>query len=41
VNSREVNGEIRQTAQQRYWMELVNGTHGRSGSRQQDIWQAT
>ena len=41
VNSREVNGEIRQTAQQRYWMELVNGTHGRSGTGQQDIWQAT
>jgi len=40
VNSREVNGEIRQTAQQRYWMELVNGTHGRSGTGQQDIWQA-
>ncbi len=41
VNSREVNGEIRQTAQQRYWMELVNGTHGRSGTGQQDIWQAS
>ena len=41
VNSREVNGEIRQTAQQRYWMELVNGTHGRSGTGQEDIWQAT
>jgi len=40
VNSREVNGEIRQTAQQRYWMELVNGTHGRSGTGQQDIWEA-
>lgn len=40
VNSREVNGAIRQTAQQRYWMELVNGTHGRSGTGQQDIWQA-
>ena len=40
VNSREVNGEVRQTAQQRYWMELVNGTHGRSGTGQQDIWQA-
>ena len=40
VNSREVNGEIRQTAQQRYWMELVNGTRGRSGTGQQDIWQA-
>ena len=41
VNSREVNGEIRQTAQQRYWMELVNGTRGRSGTGQQDIWEAT
>ncbi len=41
VNSREVNGEIRQTAQQRYWLELANGTHGRSGTGQQDIWQAT
>jgi hypothetical protein len=41
VNSREVNGEIRQTAQQRYWMEFVNGTHGRSGTGQQDVWQAT
>ena len=40
VNSREVNGEIRQTAQQRYWMELTNGTRGRSGTGQQDIWQA-
>ncbi|HLA89973.1 MAG TPA: hypothetical protein VJL28_06055 [Gemmatimonadaceae bacterium] len=40
VNSREVNGEIRQTAQQRYWMELVHGTRGRSGTGQQDIWQA-
>ena len=41
VNSREVNGEIRQTAQQRYWMELANGTHGRSGTGQQDVWQTT
>jgi hypothetical protein len=41
INSREVHGEVRQTAQQRYWMELVNGTHGRSGTGQQDIWQAT
>ena len=41
VNSREVNGAIRQTAQQRYWMELVNGTHGRSGTGQQDVWQST
>ena len=41
VNSREVNGAIRQTAQQRYWMELVNGTHGRSGTGQEDVWQST
>jgi hypothetical protein len=41
VNSREVNGAIRQTAQQRYWMELVNGTHGRSGTGQQDVWQSS
>jgi len=41
VNSREVNGAIRQTAQQRYWMELANGTHGRSGTGQQDVWQST
>ncbi|MEO7041780.1 MAG: alpha/beta hydrolase-fold protein [Gemmatimonadaceae bacterium] len=41
VNSREVNGAIRQTAQQRYWMEFVNGTHGRSGTGQQDVWQST
>jgi hypothetical protein len=41
VNSREVNGEVRQTAQQRYWMQLVNGTKGRSGTGQQDVWDAT
>ncbi len=40
VNSREVNGEIRQTSQQRNWMELVNGTKGRSGTGQLDIWSA-
>jgi len=40
INSREVNGEVRQTAQQRAWMELVNGTKGRSGG-QLDIWSAT
>jgi hypothetical protein len=39
VNSREINGEIRQTSQQRNWMELVNGTKGRSG-QQIDIWSA-
>ena len=39
VNSREVNGEIRQTSQQRNYMELVNGTKGRSG-HQLDIWSA-
>ena len=40
VNSREINGEIRQTSQQRNWMELVNGTKGRSGTGQLDIWSA-
>ena len=40
INSREVNGEVRQTSQQRNWMELVNGTRGRSGSGQIDIWSA-
>ncbi|MBK8249802.1 MAG: hypothetical protein IPK85_20785 [Gemmatimonadetes bacterium] len=40
INSREVNGEVRQTSQQRNWMELVNGTKGRSG-HQLDIWSAT
>lgn len=40
VNSREINGEIRQTSQQRNWMELVNGTRGRSGTGQLDIWSA-
>lgn len=41
INSREVNGEVRQTAQQRAWMELVNGTKGRSGTGQLDVWSAT
>ncbi|MEO7360452.1 MAG: hypothetical protein ABI120_08980 [Gemmatimonadaceae bacterium] len=41
INSREVNGEVRQTAQQRAWMELVNGTSGRSGTGQLDVWSAT
>ncbi|MGQ0646308.1 MAG: alpha/beta hydrolase-fold protein [Gemmatimonadaceae bacterium] len=39
INSREINGEVRQTSQQRNWMELVNGTKGRSG-HQLDIWSA-
>ena len=39
INSREINGEVRQTAQQRDWMELVNGTQGRSGTGQLDIWR--
>jgi hypothetical protein len=39
INSREVNGEVRQTSQQRNYMELVNGTRGRSG-HQLDIWSA-
>ncbi len=41
INSREVNGEVRQTSQQRNWMELVNGTRGRSGTGQLDVWGAT
>ncbi len=40
INSREINGEVRQTSQQRNWMELVNGTRGRSG-HQLDVWSAT
>ena len=39
VNSREVNGQIRQTAEERNRFELVNGTQGRSGE-QLDIWSA-
>ena len=39
VNSRETNGQIRQTSEQRNHFELVNGTHGRSGE-QIDIWSA-
>ncbi len=39
VNSREINGQIRQTAEERNRYELVNGTHGRSGE-QLDIWSA-
>lgn len=39
INSRETNGEVRQTSLQRNWMELVNGTKGRSG-QQIDIWSA-
>ena len=39
VNSREVDGQIRQTSEQRNRFELVSGTHGRSGE-QLDIWSA-
>lgn len=39
VNSREINGQIRQTAEERNRFELVSGTHGRSGE-QLDIWSA-
>jgi hypothetical protein len=38
-NSVEVNGEIRNTSQQRNYFELANGTKGRSG-QQIDIWSA-
>ncbi len=39
INSREINGQIRQTSEERNHFELVNGTHGRSGE-QLDIWSA-
>jgi hypothetical protein len=39
VNSREINGQIRQTQEERNRYELVSGTHGRS-SEQLDIWSA-
>ena len=39
INSREVNGQVRSTSEQRNHFELVNGTHGRSGE-QLDIWSA-
>jgi len=39
INSREINGQARQTSEQRNHFELVNGTHGRSGE-QIDIWSA-
>ena len=39
VNSRETDGRIRQTSEQRNRFELVSGTHGRS-SEQLDIWSA-
>jgi hypothetical protein len=38
-NTRETNGEIRLTSEQRNHFELVNGTKGRSG-QQLDIWSA-
>lgn len=39
INSRETNGHVRLTSQQRNWFELVHGTKGRSGE-QLDIWSA-
>jgi hypothetical protein len=39
INSRETNGQTRQTSEERNRFELVNGTHGRSGE-QLDIWSA-
>jgi hypothetical protein len=41
INSREIDGSVRQTSQQRNWMELANGTRGRSGTGQLDVWSAT
>jgi Putative esterase len=40
INSRERDYAPRQTSQQRNYMELVNGTKGRSGTGQLDIWSA-
>jgi len=39
INSREINGQVRLTSQQRNYFELANGTRGRSGE-QIDIWSA-
>jgi hypothetical protein len=39
INTREVNGEVRLTSEQRNRFELVSGTRGRSG-QQLDIWAA-
>jgi hypothetical protein len=39
INSRETNGQVRQTSEQRNHFELVSGTKGRSGE-QLDIWSA-
>jgi hypothetical protein len=39
INSREINGQVRQTSEQRNHFELTNGTRGRSGE-QLDIWSA-
>ena len=39
VNSRETDGRIRLTSEQRNHFELVSGTHGQSGE-QIDIWSA-
>jgi hypothetical protein len=39
INTRETNGQVRMTSQQRIQFELTSGTRGRSG-QQLDIWQA-
>lgn len=39
INTRETNGHVRMTSQQRIQFELASGTRGRSG-QQLDIWQA-
>jgi hypothetical protein len=39
INTREINGHVRLTSEQRNHFELVNGTKGRSGE-QLDIWSA-
>jgi len=39
IYAREINGEVRETARQRSYLELVSGTKGRSGE-QRDIFEA-
>lgn len=40
IYSREVNGDVRETARQRSYLELVSGTKGRSGE-QRDVFEAS
>jgi hypothetical protein len=40
IYSREINGDVRETARQRSYLELVSGTNGRSGE-QRDVFEAS